>query len=160
MKIISKVIVWILSIIFLFVVVNLGIGLFKYKSISNYTEFLNQKDRHGAVAQIDITKPMSIFNIFYGEYIPVPKDDNSDEQDLSDLVQDWDMEIQEEDWLNVYDPSFQDEFNEFFGTTHTWNQSQKPEYEEAWFVSSQEAPDQKTQTGKTVWQELLERFSQ
>ena len=160
MKIISKIIVWILSIIFLFVVINLSAGLFKYKSIANYTEFLNQKDRQSTVAQIDITNPMSIFSIFYGEYIPVPKNDKADQKDKSNLIQTWDLSAQEEDWLNVYDPSFEDEFNEFFGTTHTWDQSQNPEYEEAWFVSPQEVPDQNTQTGKTVWQELLDKFNQ
>ena len=160
MKIISKVIVWILSIIFLFVVVNLGIGLFKYKSIANYAEFLNQKNWNDTVAQIDITNPASIFSMFYGEYIPLPKDVKLDDKDSLDLIQDGDLETQEEEWLNVYDPEFQDDFNEFFGTTHTWSQSQKPEYEEAWFVVPQEAPDQNTQAEKTAWQELLERFSQ
>jgi len=88
MKIISKVIVWILSIIFLFVVVNLGIGLFKYKSISNYVDFLNKKDRDSAIAQIDITNPTSIFSIFYGEYTPLPKENKSDDKDSLDLMQD------------------------------------------------------------------------
>lgn len=160
MKIISKIIVWILSIIFLFVVVNLGIGLFKYKSISNYANFLNQKDRHSSISQIDITNPMSILSLFYGEYTPLPKNIDLDENSDLDLIEDWDLDVQQKDWLNVYDPEFEDDFNEFFGTTHTWNQKEKPQDEEVWFVAPQEAPDQNTQAEKTAWQELLERFSQ
>lgn len=73
MKIISKIIAWILSIIFVFIALNLIVWLIKYGGISNYSDFLNKKDRNTTISQISIKDPKSIFSLFYWEYTPKDK---------------------------------------------------------------------------------------
>lgn len=150
MKIISKFLVWLLSALLLFIIINLWIGLVKYKSLSNYSIFLNQKDWSTVISQINIKNPSTIFHIFYWETINIPK------QILSWEVEK-DIEIQEEspsndNNINPYDPEFQDEFNNFFGTTQTWQQNNIKDNNEPGFISDLSVSNTDADTEKTVGQ--------
>lgn len=172
MKIISKIIAWILSIVFLFIIVNLAIWIVKYEWLANYSDFLNQKDRDTTVSQITIQDPMSIFSLFYWEYTPKEKNIDIPQENLEDNITDQEsqetLQWDEETGLNVYDPDFEDDFNDFFGTTHTPEESSDSIEEEWAFVvpetSEQDNLDQSNSeqdnvNTKTVWQQLLEKFS-
>jgi len=160
MKIASKIIVWIVSIALFFVLVNLGIGLFKHKSISNYADFLNQKDWQSAISQIDIKNPSSIFSIFYGDSVSIKKDTNKDLADTEIIAETKDeisLEDESNNSMDHYDPEFQDEFNEFFGTTQLEENEEFP-----WFIDPNATllEEESDESQETVSQQLIEKFSQ
>lgn len=112
MKIISKIIAWILSIIFVFIALNLIVWLIKYGGISNYSDFLNKKDRNTTISQISIKDPKSIFSLFYWEYTPKDKNTESLEQDFTNQQAEEDIPTDEEiDTVN--ETNFIDDFDEF-----------------------------------------------
>jgi hypothetical protein len=173
MKIVSKIITWILSIIFLFIIINLAIGVVKYEWLANYSDFLNQKERNTVVSQISIKDPISIFSLFYWEYSPREKNIDVLQENLEDKIIDQelqeDSQVDEEAKLNVYDPDFEDDFNAFFGKTHISKKKSDLTNEEGWafVVPETSEQDNLNQTNskqdnantKTVWQQLLEKFS-
>ncbi|HOG15503.1 MAG TPA: hypothetical protein PK674_02845 [Candidatus Absconditabacterales bacterium] len=173
MKIVSKIITWILSIIFLFIIINLAIGVVKYEGLANYSDFLNQKERNTVVSQISIKDPISIFSLFYGEYTPREKNIDVRQENLEDKIIDQelqkDSQVDEEAKLNVYDPDFEDDFNAFFGKTHISKKKSDLINEEggAFVVPETSEQDNLNQTNskqdnantKTVGQQLLEKFS-
>lgn len=173
MKIISKIIAWILSIIFVFIALNLIVWLIKYGGISNYSDFLNKKDRNTTISQISIKDPKSIFSLFYWEYTPKEKNIDVLQENLEDKIIDQelqeDSQVDEEAKLNVYDPDFEDDFNAFFGKTHISKKKSDLTNEEGWafVVPETSEQDNLNQTNskqdnantKTVWQQLLEKFS-
>ena len=173
MKIVSKIITWILSIIFLFIIINLAIGVVKYEWLANYSDFLNQKERNTVVSQISIKDPISIFSLFHWEYTPREKNIDVRQENLEDKIIDQelqkDSQVDEEAKLNVYDPDFEDDFNAFFGKTHISKKKSDLINEEGWafVVPETSEQDNLNQTNskqdnantKTVWQQLLEKFS-
>jgi len=163
MRIISKTIAWILFVIFLFIVTNLLIGSIKYKWLSNYSDFLNQKDRNTTVSQITIKDPVSIFSLFYWEYIPKEKNNNilkkEAENNITNQKVQEDFQWDENTELNVYDPDFADDFNDFFSKTHISEEISNSLNEEWAFVIPENSEQDNLDT-KTVWQQLLEKFSQ
>ena len=121
MKIMPKIIVWMLSLIAVFIVANLVIWCFQYKWINNYIQILENKNWSSTIEQININDPISIFSMFYEEgYINI--------SDTTDLTQTWNIlseddivdiqnttwDIVEENTIDPYDPEFEDDFNSFF----------------------------------------------
>jgi len=159
MKIISKIIAWILSIIFVFIALNLIVWLIKYGGISNYSDFLNKKDRNTTISQISIKDPKSIFSLFYWEYTPKDKNTESLEQDFTNQQAEEDIPTDEEiDTVN--ETNFIDDFDEFFGSTDLQKDSQESYDDTEWAFIAKDSPSQPNTEVKTVWQQLLDKFNQ
>jgi hypothetical protein len=155
MKVISKIIVWILSIIFVFILVNIGFGIYKYNWVSNYSEILNQQDWKSTISDIIITNPISILNIFYLDTDLSTWENNDALQDtgmINDVIlKSWDNEI------DPYDPEFEEDFNSFFGTDDSESQVVVEIEEEPWFINQ----DIETKNNdSSVGQQLIDKFSQ
>jgi hypothetical protein len=146
MQIIKKIIGFItiiLSVIIVFILVNLLIGGLKFWSFSGYFNML--EDKNWDSVSEDITwNPVSRIWIFYDdtddsqtqidstseellnnldellprdENLPRPTEDDLDDISLEEpTFQIWDTQIVEswENYDNPYDPDFEDEFNSFF----------------------------------------------
>jgi len=106
MKIISKIIIWILSIVALFIIINLIVGACKYKWFSNYVQILDDKNREESANQINIKAPKTRFSIFYAD-------------DTWDTISSDDTNTNKKNSLtpkstNPYEYDYEDEFNSFF----------------------------------------------
>ena len=111
--------------------------------------------------------------MFYWEYTPREKNIDVLQENLEDKIIDQelqeDSQVDEEAKLNVYDPDFEDDFNAFFGKTHISKKKSDLTNEEGWafVVPETSEQDNLNQTNskqdnantKTVWQQLLEKFS-
>ncbi|HRX64190.1 MAG TPA: hypothetical protein P5060_03750 [Candidatus Absconditabacterales bacterium] len=113
MKIISKTIAWILSIVLAFVAINLLIGVFKYKGIQSYAQYLDQKDWNQTISDLNIKNIPSILHIFYDKNIVLSEEtqNSNNTGDNQQLTGDTDSNT----GIQAYDPAFEDEFNSFFG---------------------------------------------
>lgn len=159
MKIISKIIVWMLSLIVVFVVANLIIWCFQYKWINNYIQVLNDKDWSDTMAQVTLKNPASIFTIFYEEgYI------KSENDEL--LIENWDIAnttdktttdsiTKESNNIDPYDPEFEDEFNSFFGGENS-DTVQEIEH----IVQDNVVEENDIYTGHSVAEELIKKFNE
>lgn len=161
MKIASKVVFWFLTAIFAFIIINLTIGLIKYKSLNNYIDHLDQKDWSKTVSQISISNPKSILNIFYWD-LDFSKQAEQTEQilDTLDLIDDKEILETWNNEFDPYDPDFQDEFNSFFGGQDSSTENINTDVEAGFIVDPDEELVTDSQWSKTVGQELLEKFSQ
>lgn len=112
MKIISRLITLLLGIVFIFTIINLVYGCFKYDWITNYMEILNEKDWNTTISEVNILDPISILSLFNDDVVSLSGDvEEIEEVDIIPEVEEvstWDNEI------DPYDPEFEDEFNSFF----------------------------------------------
>lgn len=155
MKVISKIIVWILSLMFVFILVNIGFGIYKYNWVSNYSEILNQQDWKSTISDMVITNPISILNIFYPDTDLSTWENNDAPQDtgmINDVIlETWDNEI------DPYDPEFEEDFNNFFGTDDTDSQVVEESEEEPWFINPNAEVER---NAPSVGQQLIDKFNQ
>ena len=181
---ITKSIIWLLTILVLFILINLAIWAFKYGWISRYATLLDNKDWSDSVSQMSITNPVAIF---YDETWSLDKKENQDlEENMAEENQNADPDIQQETQENIdikeeveenpaidpYDPEFEDEFNSFFG----WENSELNNIEDQELynnlsddaVDSNEVSDShNASTGQPVQEQknsiikrLIERFNE
>jgi len=68
MRIISKLFIWISSLILIFILANISIWAYKMGSLTDYVIELNQKSRSESISDISLDDPASIFYIFDVEY--------------------------------------------------------------------------------------------
>ncbi len=175
MRIISKIIVWILSLILIFIVANLSIWSFHMKSVSGYMQQLNEKDWSAAISQVTVTNPASIFSIFYVGSEDILLDNNteinienttniieSETEVVQEIINTWDN-ADVETWksLDPYDPEFEDDFNSFFGweeesglDNNTWELLEVNE--KIWFDTSGDVNEEE----HTVAEELIKKFNE
>ena len=117
MKIISKIVVWILSLVLVFIFANLLIWSFKTKWINNYAQLLSDKEWSETISQVTIANPISIFSIFsVSSWAILPEDNNivSEMEDETENKPEIIIEINTWENQDPYDPEFEDEFNSFF----------------------------------------------
>lgn len=105
MKIISKIIVRLLSLVALFIIANLVIWVFKYGWLSNYVDILDEKNREDSIAQVQINNPKTWLSIFYGE---------DTWEDLQTSTTTTSKTTKTTNSTNPYDTDYEDEFNSFF----------------------------------------------
>lgn len=140
---------YVLWIIFAFIIVNLFVGLVKYKSVSSYIEFLNTRERNDVSNLLSFEHPNSIFSIFWEQsvstwdVVSLTGNATITWAILTGDILSWTVE--EASWdaqpLDPYDPAFQEEFfdsvsgdtvsldtetsdtttTDFWFTTNTWN---------------------------------------
>ncbi|HKL43726.1 MAG TPA: hypothetical protein VJ892_00425 [Candidatus Absconditabacterales bacterium] len=122
MKIISKILTRIFLIAFVFLVVNLAYGCFKYDGVKNYMQILNEKDWDTSIGEISISDPISIFSLFSSDskneenvYLEVNQEKTSDSANLEEEMEQSEISTGSND-MDPYDPEFEDEFNSFFGS--------------------------------------------
>lgn len=137
MRIISKFIFWISTLLLVFILVNLFVWLYKFWSVSDYINYLNQKDYKQTVSDISITQPKSFLNIFYPQNITWSNQEKKTQID-------WNLDLQENTYswedlettqIDPYDPKFEDEFNDFFWDDEDLSLPQKETWsQEAWFI--------------------------
>ena len=175
MRIISKIIVWILSLILIFIVANLSIWSFQIKSISSYMQLLNEKDWSETISHITVTNPASIFSIFYVGSEDILLDNNTEINiENTTVIIEWETEIVQETintwdrtdvetWnsLDPYDPEFEDDFNSFFGweeesgsDNNTWELLEANK--KTWFDTSGDVNEEE----HTVAEELIKKFNE
>ncbi len=165
MKIISKIVVWILSLIAIFMVANLVIWCFQYKWIGNYIQILENKDWSSTIAQVNINNPISIFSIFYEEgYIDIPDDasltqtwDILSENDTVD-IQNTTWDVVEENNIDPYDPEFEDDFNDFFDGES--NEIEDIENNTGDTAKDDTVEQNDVDTGHTIAEELIQKFNE
>lgn len=161
MKIISKILVWLLGIIFLFILVNIAFGIYRYKWIKNYSEILNQKDRQSTISTISIKNPISILDIFYSQIQASTWENNNILQDTGIVLEEVE-EVEAETWNNEidpYDPEFEEDFNSFFGGTETDSKIKDLPEEKPWFVNPKVDVEVEDST-RSVGQQLFDKFNQ
>jgi len=123
MRIVFKLLIWIASLILIFIIANISIWTYKIWSLTDYMAELNQKEWSESISSISLNDPVSIFSIF-----TVENDNTWSGNITEDLTQDvekqeenilitWDQNIEINTWeeIDPYDPEFEDEFNSFFG---------------------------------------------
>ncbi len=164
MKIISKILTRIFLLAFVFLLVNLIYGCFKYDGVKNYMQILNEKDRDTSIWQVSISDPISIFWLFNTD---TTNNENSnleqDQKTIPDSTEN-EEEIEKIDTqdtstgsneMDPYDPEFEDEFNSFFWGNEDdqeWNKNDKV------IDSSNDIITWDKTT--SVWQQLLEKFNE
>lgn len=110
------------------------IGTIKTWWFENYFFYQNSRDWRDISAQISILEPASLSNIFYSDsdIYEILKDYVKWNQDnlTWNLVDSWSVDQTNEDLVNVYDPEFEEEFNEWFDNVYTWEDLTGADY---WF---------------------------
>lgn len=170
MRIISKIIVWVFSLLLVFIVVNLLIWSYKMEWVGNYMQLLNNKDWSQSISQVYITNPTSIFSIFsiqtpgstwqqigtLGSPVGV-----LETGDIQDIINTWNSDTETWDELDPYDPEFEDEFNSFFGweesdsNTITW-ETIDLDVEDITKINQEESQE----SWHTVWEALIKKFNE
>ncbi len=158
MKLVSKIICWILWILICFILINLLIWSVKYWWIQKYSTVLNNTNRQESISEISLFKPKTWVSVFYktaqdetmiiDEFTQIedslPNENSVQKTSNVDSVLNeylsWDTPRdsiqQSQPNRNPYDPDYEDEFNSFFGTTaeKTWEIISVEEIEDLWEV--------------------------
>ncbi|MCF7835402.1 hypothetical protein K9M48_05170 [Candidatus Gracilibacteria bacterium] len=109
--------------LFIVIIYFLLIGTIKTGGFENYFFYQNSRDWRDISAQISILEPASLSNIFYSDsdIYEILKDYVKWNQDnlTGNLVDSGSVDQTNEDLVNVYDPEFEEEFNEGFDNVYT-----------------------------------------
>ena len=163
MRIVFKLLIWIASLILIFIIANISIWAYKIWSLTDYMSELNQKEWSESISSISLNDPVSIFSIF-----TVENDNTWSGNITEDLTQDvekqeenilitWDQNIEINTWeeIDPYDPEFEDEFNSFFGEDSNTNDISKS-IENTWEKVDTELESKDHE----VAEELIKRFNE
>ncbi len=161
MKTISKIIVWILSVLLLFILVNLIIWAYKNKWVNNYIQVLNEKDRTETMSQVNIMNPVSILSIFYTWSINLSWNIDIIEVETGSL-DDETLGVKRVNDIEPYDQDFEDEFNSFFGDEETSDTEIENLDLDNTDNLKEEIDIAEDNTGDThlVWEELIQKFNE
>lgn len=114
-----------LRVLFILIIYFLLIWTIKTWGFKNYFFYQNSRDWNDISSKIHLLEPSSLSNIFYSDddIYEILKDYIQwNQKNLTGSVIDtWSAEQNYDDSLNVYDPEFEEDFNEWFGNLYSWN---------------------------------------
>jgi hypothetical protein len=107
----------------LIIIYFLLIWIIKNWWIVNYFHYLNARDWEVVASQINILEPHTLTDIFYSsDYISwamVPEWNILGWENLTwNIINSWN--VLEDTWINVFDPQFQDDFNNNLENSLSW----------------------------------------
>lgn len=116
-----KNILWALIIVIIYFLL---IWMIKNWWIVNYFHYLNARDWEVISSQLNILEPHTLTNIFYSvdfiSWAMIPEWHILEENTLTWVLSDsW--SILEDTWINVYDPEFQNDFNNSLDQQFSWD---------------------------------------
>jgi hypothetical protein len=130
---IFKTILWL---IFAFIILLLLYWLLKFDwSSKQYISFLNGRNWSVEVQKVNLAKPVSLFDIFLQPKKEVISTWNQNTLIDSQTGIVWSLDTNLSWDLDVYDPNFQEDFNEYFdGWSNSWDDIvNKTNVDEFWF---------------------------